>query len=522
MYTLVCNSIYAYVHKSSSDTDYDYQVVTPSVETAVGKDSSGNETYVISSIYNGWVGLGYVEQRSPKGESDWSNMGFMIVGYRIENGVAQSLENPHGGVVTTTPNYATATSTTLANYLKGIVGDPINTANGDVMHDETDFSIPNYGVELSFTRHYHSFYCDTDLGMGYGWTFSYSDTLTFDTSNNATWITDLGVRLTFVYNSGTSTWTTPDSIYGTLSVDGTGHKWTDKTGKVVKWNSSGQLTQILDRYGDGVDVAHDSSGHITTVSDHLDSTRKLTFAYSGSHIVSITDFAGRVWQYGYNSSSLLVSVTSPTDSTVSSAKVTYDYYTDTTRNKLLKSVTDRDGDKTQYAYYANRRGMSVTNAAGVTHYYSFDLYRQCMALTDEQKSPTYYYYDDDGNLTKEVFADRTTEVYTWTDGLMMSDTDAFGQTESYLYDSNGNMTQLTDRLSRVTTYTYTTYSNVDVVTKPGSIVTNYDYYSDGSLYQVTDALGYITRYTYPTTDRGLPLTMTTPKGVLTTGDLPIM
>ncbi|NQU22994.1 MAG: hypothetical protein HQ567_17085 [Candidatus Nealsonbacteria bacterium] len=30
-------------------------------------------------------------------------------------------------------------------------------ANGNVTHDETDFSIPNLGVSLGFSRHYDSF-----------------------------------------------------------------------------------------------------------------------------------------------------------------------------------------------------------------------------------------------------------------------------------------------------------------------------------------------------------------------------
>jgi len=33
---------------------------------------------------------------------------------------------------------------------------PINIANGDVSHDETDFSIPNLGAPLAFRRHYDS------------------------------------------------------------------------------------------------------------------------------------------------------------------------------------------------------------------------------------------------------------------------------------------------------------------------------------------------------------------------------
>ena len=37
------------------------------------------------------------------------------------------------------------------------VGEPVNPANGDVTHDETDFSIPNLGTPLEMVRQYDSF-----------------------------------------------------------------------------------------------------------------------------------------------------------------------------------------------------------------------------------------------------------------------------------------------------------------------------------------------------------------------------
>ena len=37
------------------------------------------------------------------------------------------------------------------------VGEPINPANGDASHDETDFSIPNLGTPLEMVRSYDSF-----------------------------------------------------------------------------------------------------------------------------------------------------------------------------------------------------------------------------------------------------------------------------------------------------------------------------------------------------------------------------
>ena len=48
---------------------------------------------------------------------------------------------------------------------------------------------------------------------------------------------------------------------------------------------------------------------------------------------------------------------------------------------------------------------------------------------------SYYTYDTNGNVTTQLNPDGTTEVYTWQKGQKTSDTDAYGHTESYTYDS---------------------------------------------------------------------------------------
>ena len=68
----------------------------------------------------------------------------------------------------------------------------------------------------------------------------------------------------------------------------------------------------------------------------------------------------------------------------------YAYYRDTARNDLLKSVTDADGNVTQFTYYANRRGFQVTDAEGDTHSLSYNLNRSRTSYTDERGQVTYY------------------------------------------------------------------------------------------------------------------------------------
>ena len=86
----------------------------------------------------------------------------------------------------------------------------------------------------------------------------------------------------------------------------------------------------------------------------------------------------------------------------------------------------------------------VTNAEGDSHSLSFNLYRHRTEFLDEQQALTQYDQDASGNIITQVNADQTTVAYTWLNGLRMSSTDAFGQTNSYHYDSNGNETTIAD------------------------------------------------------------------------------
>ena len=93
----------------------------------------------------------------------------------------------------------------------------------------------------------------------------------------------------------------------------------------------------------------------------------LTFVYTGSHITSISDLTGRTWLYGYNSAGRLVSVTAPVTARSPLSLTQYGYYAEgSVEQGLLQSVTDADGNVTQFSYYVNRRGFQVTDAQGNT------------------------------------------------------------------------------------------------------------------------------------------------------------
>ena len=149
-----------------------YEVEVPTQEVSIGNSSSEL-----------WTGVGYIIRkhdttRDPLGTLWWD------WGYIIQGGVNGAIGDPHGGFAVGPPGPVNYTLPTVTNTY---VSEPINTADGDVVHDQTDFSIPNLGDPLSVVRHYHSANTQqswSDRGMGDGWTFTYSDTLTSDGQGN--------------------------------------------------------------------------------------------------------------------------------------------------------------------------------------------------------------------------------------------------------------------------------------------------------------------------------------------------
>ena len=452
---------------------------------------------------------------NPNPQGSWTGVGYTItntygytVGYMIQgsNDTAAHGGGAWGNKVT--PTIPIINPNTFSSP------DPINTANGNVTHDETDISLPNLGMPLDFSRHYDSFNTVpwgiapwSDRGMGEGWSFSYSDRLIGATKSNSpplrgkdiTWFTSGGIQYTFTYSAATG-YTAPVGLYGTFTDNGIspGYTWEDNSGNLMKFDDFGKLLYINDRYGNGITVGYDdvTKKKIDTVADAKNPSRKLTFTYQGNHIHTITDFSGRFWTYDYDAKGRLMRVFAPKDSNTLPAITQYDYYDDDNNAAtldgpalagLLKSVSDPNGDITRYAYYANRRGFKVTNAEGNEQSLSYNLYRNSTAFTDERGNTTYTTYESDGNPRDIVTPDRAKVSYEWYSagatgqGLKKSETDAYGQKESYEYNSKGNLTKFTDRLLQSTYYAYYAsspkYNNLQTLTKPDSGTTTY-YYSD--------------------------------------------
>lgn len=430
-------------------------------------------------------------------------------------------------------------------------GDPVNVANGNVYHEESDIEFPNLGAAFAFQRRFDSINTVSglagagsvwsDRGMGEGWSYAYADRLEFNTdgANTITWFTGEGLRLVFT-KSG-KTYANPPGLYGVLSGKAkTGFTWQDFDGNKTTFSVSvGGFSQILtkqDRFSNGVSITYVAgTNRISRVADLRDANRFLSFTYNADsrpHIASITDFTGRTWSYVYSSDGRLSSVTKPVPAPGNAAPtIRYTYHGDNARRGLLASVIDPSGFTTSWEYFANRRGFRVIDAEGLRHSFSYDLYRRRSAFINEAGDVSRFSYDEQGNLLETLQADRTAERSTWSaSGLKLSDKDAYGATTQYAYNARtGKVTSITDPLGNITRLAYTTggfrdLSRITRLYRPkdasDDIVTAFTYDTTGFLTsRVEDSgtgrLNLTTRYTPAVGGRGLVQTTTSPRGIVT-------
>ena len=243
--------------------------------------------------------------------------------------------------------------------------------------------------------------------------------------------------------------------------------YTDPYGRVYTIGGDGSLQSVEDVGGNTLTIAsagiRSSNGlSVPFVRDAL------------GRITQITDPLGKQYQYTYDAAGNLAGVKYP--EVYTAASYTYDgthLYTSGTdpRHNRLPSTT----------YDSSGRLQTVTDAAGQTTSYAYDLDTHTTAIT----------YPDAGKATL---------VYD-SYGKLLSSTDPLHHTTSNVYDANHNLTSVTDPLNHTTSYAYDANGNRTAVTYPRTATsvsttstTTYNAYSEPT--QTTDELGNVRAFTY--------------------------
>lgn len=296
-----------------------------------------------------------------------------------------------------------------------------------------------------------------------------------------------------------------------------------------EYDPVGNLTSYDDGRGGTVVMTYDDLDHLKTRSDGAGNTT--TFRYDGEGLLAeqtapkgagfktsyeynelrsltrVTDAAGGVWEFGYDPNQ---NVTSVKDALGRSTAYSYDALD-------RRTLTAQPGGlNSSYGYDPNGNLVSALDPNGRRAGFGYDtLDRKTSANYPGASGYTQlaydYGFDPEGNLVSvgetvgalgAQGSVRRTYARTYDSrNRVRAETDPYGRTVSYDYDSADNLTSVKDADGGETAYSYDSLNRRARATLPGGQVVGYDWTPDGLLRQVAYGSGMQRSYEYDAADR---------------------
>ncbi|SHH96603.1 Putative deoxyribonuclease RhsC [Vibrio aerogenes CECT 7868] len=155
------------------------------------------------------------------------------------------------------------------------------------------------------------------------------------------------------------------------------------------------------------------------------------------------------------------------------------------------------------AYHLDARNLpsKIMDAEGheTTQQWQGDL---LVSETNALGETTAYTHDEWGNVTSVTLPDGTAHTYTYNDkGWLTAYTNPAGAQWLYEHNKQGDVTQITDPDRRQWQYTYTSNGLRESVTGPDGSTTRYQYNGRGQLTRLEPATGYGMTFHYDVLDR---------------------
>lgn len=273
-------------------------------------------------------------------------------------------------VLTWTCASAAAPQETHCGPSCSVAGRPIDLATGNTYIQQADVHIPGLANGLKLVRIWNSQWPSTQstfqIGLfGPNWRSTYEERVFLGSDNYMKYARNDGSFWSFGYYTTTATWNTiykvaaPANVTATLTQGSSYWTLAFQNGEQRLFdNTSGNLTEIIDRNGNTTSLSYDAVGRLVTVTDPA--SRHLYFGYgnSSSYLVTgVTSDVGLSVTYAYDGQGRLLQVTEPDQSTV-----TFQY----DPNSNISAVLDSDGKILEsHTYDSSGRGLTSSRANGV-------------------------------------------------------------------------------------------------------------------------------------------------------------
>ena len=222
-----------------------------------------------------------------------------------------------------------------------------------------------------------------------------------------------------------------------------------------------------------------------------------TYTYFADNLINtVTDQLGRVTTYAYDVDANPTSITRLTG-TPNAVTTTTQY--DSMFSKPV-TVTDPLGNTTSFTYDTFGNATAITDPLGHQVTFGYNGIGQVTSATDALQHATQFRYDfaDLISVTDPLL--NTTSSFNDGAGRILSRVDATGRTTKYQYNSLDRVTQITNPLQGITSFTYDANGNLQTVLDARQQGTNnktsYTYDSFDHLQTRTDPLQRQESYVY--------------------------
>lgn len=354
----------------------------------------------------------------------------------------------------------------------------IEKSSGNLLYEQTDYSISNAQLDYGLDRTYNSMNEMTSM-FGKGWTDSYHKELYLE-GNEVHFVDSDGSILTFAYANGKYScaerrgWNLQKTS-GIFTLE-------DDSQNIYTFNKYGQLIMTEEPNGCKIINTYDRMGRLKSVTSEESFNKKaLQFNYSGNGrtVASITDFAGTQYAYTYSSAGLLTKL-QVSRGNEGSVDYEYGYNSD----GLLHEVIDGMNNEYSISYTAGK-------AKNVT--YPNDEYYELTYDTTNHKTTVTKHSGISGHSA--LYSESM--KYDQTTGKMTESTDVNGVTTTYTYDStNSGNPYLVVKEETKQYYQQIGTDNVIDMDCSVNLVVNYSYDEQDNLTEETSSTGEKSEYTY--------------------------
>ena len=290
-------------------------------------------------------------------------------------------------------------------------------------------------------------------------------------------------------------------------------------GNTFKFNAAGYLTNIVDQYGQSLNLTYNSSNWVSTVKDWKN--RQFTFTYSGtpSRLTSVSD-GTRTVNYGYSTTySPQGDLTSFTDAEGKTSTYQYDTNHDIAatfdaQTRLVVSnnydslghvttqLTEGDTNQLWHIFWSGWQTIAQDPAGGQQTYF-YDDQSRLIGSQDALGNLTQTFYDGQDHVVESISPlDETNQYFYDGNNNLIETIDSLGFTNQFVYGSNNNLIRSVDGRGDVSTFGYNAEFSLTGQTNGAGDWLNYIYNTSGSaigtLASKTDAGG-TTSYGYDST-----------------------